>query len=483
MRTLGLSLVGFALVACAATSDPLCANDVCTAAADGGGIASGPDECAADPTSAACTTEDVAIFVKAGAPSVGADGSKAKPYATINDGITHTTTARRRVYVCTGSYQSPVVVKSGASVFGGLDCDWNKGGAHPTIVNNQGPAVTIKDAQFVVFADISISANAASSVPGDSAIGMFISSSSNVIVQRVDIVTGNGIAAKPSAATLPNYTAATATSGGNSGKPSGGPGASCKCQDGTTSVGGNGGTFGAAEPAGAGQPGTAMPSVGIPNGAGTLGCEGGPGADGPRPEKIVTTSVLGSITKDGWVPTTTAAAAGNSGHPGQGGGGAAPVNPNGGSGGGCGGCGGTGGVGGQPGGSSFGIVLFQSTTVAIQDTTIKTGNGADGGEGAAGQNGQVGGDGGQPAAATTCIGAKGGYGSGGGGGTGGHGGHSIGVAYVGTIPFITGGTTTTSAAGKGGKAGAGGAANGTINNGLDGDVGLPGTKGDNVQLN
>jgi hypothetical protein len=134
---------------------------------------------------------------------------------------------------------------------------------------------------------------------------------------------------------------------------------------------------------------------------------------------------------------------GEHGSGGTGGGGAGALNnntggPGGGSGGG-GGCGGSGGTGGTQGGSSFGLVLQQSTGFAYTDLTSTPsagGNGGDGGTAGAAGLGGVGGAGGDTLVspnATKASGLASGRGGNGGNGTrGGHGGagaggHSIAV--------------------------------------------------------
>lgn len=475
MRSFVLTATAFVLVACAATSDPLCDRDVCTAA-DGGGITpTTQDECIGDPTNATCATDANALFVNLAAQAVGADGTQAHPFASIEVAMGRITEGRRRVYVCPGTYDGPHTVASGASLYGGLSCDWKKTSEKPTLVNNSGTAVTIKNAKFVVVSDVIVSSSAETATPGASATGVLISRSSDVTLQRVDITSGPGTKAAETPTTTPNYDGTNASQGGASSQPNGGAGGSAACKDMTSSQGGKG-----ADNTTSNQTaGSANPPVGSDNKA--PACAGGVGFDGLRPEKATPTIPIGSITEDGWTPATTRSTNGVNGRPGQGGGGAAASNPYGGSGGGSGGCGGTGGTGGAPGGSSFGVVLFQSTNVKITESAIKSGAGAIGGAGGAGQSGQKPGGGGTSGG--TCKGERGGYGSGGAGGTGGHGGHSIAIAYLGEIPFVTGGARTTGEAGAGGPGGKGGADNGDPdhdpqNGGFDGDPGTPGLKED-----
>ncbi|NOU32606.1 MAG: hypothetical protein HOO96_32280, partial [Polyangiaceae bacterium] len=127
-RTLGAltALVsGAALWACASIT-----NDVCdypgACSADGSVL---PGDGGADAISSCdpqkdvtCISEEKGFFVKSG--SQGGDGTRAKPFAKIQEGIEAATAAKFRVYVCEGDYAETVSIKKTVGVYGGLTgCD------------------------------------------------------------------------------------------------------------------------------------------------------------------------------------------------------------------------------------------------------------------------------------------------------------------------------------------------------------------------
>ncbi len=57
---------------------------------------------------AACVTESNGLFVNSGASKSGANGTKAAPYATINDAVGAASTAKPNIFVCAGTFNDPV---------------------------------------------------------------------------------------------------------------------------------------------------------------------------------------------------------------------------------------------------------------------------------------------------------------------------------------------------------------------------------------
>jgi hypothetical protein len=440
------------------------------------------DPCAVD--------EAFAIFVS----PMGSDtnpGTRTMPVATIGRALSAAKAASKRVYVCAGTYAEKVTVGSaldGVSLYGGLDCSswaYSAGNtvtvAPPSVgfaleLDGLTAGVTIEDVTFVA-------QNANPAHAGESSIAAFANSAQNVVLRRVGLVAGTGTdgAAGASAGasadggtnnwfgTAPSYPELNGHDAAD-----GGPGAStaCRCADGTSSTGGQGGGGAASQ----------MPAAGLPNygddaGAGTPGsnsaqcARGGAGLNGldaPMGGADMPSALRGSSSSNGW--SAAAGTAGSNGKPGQGGGGGGDgvAGIGGGGGGACGGCGGAGGKPGMGGGSSIALLSFNSN-VSLSDCTLTAhaaGRGGAGGNGEPGQGGSfVGGNG----AAGGCPGGGGGAGGGGNGAQGGPGGISAGIVFSGNAPIFNGataaataaslpGVTVSSATAAGGGKGAAGAA-------------------------
>lgn len=481
-----LGVLGVMLLACPASLDDRCAEGACVPGGsldgslpngDGGADAPPPDPCVDTPNDPKCLDDATALFVSAAGSDAGA-GTRSAPFKTIGAALAKVTPEKKRVYVCTGDYPENVTITTTVSVIGGLACSWTEAGPKPKIAPPKGVAVTIKNAQTVALVSLDIEGSADGQVKGDSAIGVFVSTSTGVVLKNASVRSGpgvQGIDGTPGE-NGPNYTAAIAVSGPGNMGASGGGLATCEvCKDGSHSIGGKG-----ADSGGVPTKGAASPDVGTSNAGSSAqdACnDGRSGANGAAGEAQPGSTSPGKLTAAGW-ESSTDAKAGVNGNPGQGGGGGgSKVTPAlGGGSGGCGGCGGSGGTAGGNGGSSFGVVAFNSV-VTLRDTAVSSspaGKGGSGGTGEAGQERAGGGSG-------VCIGGAGGYGAGGGGGGGGAGGSSIAIAYVGSPPD-TDGTVTLQhgAAGGHGDGGLGGPSSGIKGN--DGKPGADGKSGDVLAL-
>jgi hypothetical protein len=412
-----------------------------------------------------CVDDGVGIFASPAGDDT-APGTKLKPVRSITKAVELATAATKpRVYLCAGTYNDSVEVKTPVSIFGGFTCtppgDWKNTGAGVTW-NATKPdfALRISGVGSKVFVDdVEIDAKDGSA-PGESSIAVFVADSAEVAFERVVIIAAKGItgttSTKASAKT-------NASKGGAAVNPAGGTGAKNMCVDGD-STGGVGGTIGvnnatAGEPQalGAGQPGAIG---GDCAGAGA----GKAGATGASGDLALATSTRGKLTSMLWTPT--GGASGGPGKKAQGGGGGG-ARAGAGGGGGAGGCGGDGGGGGGGGGASIAAVVVASK-VTFATSKLSSALAGDGGGGAGGQPGQPhggGGAGGTGVPDDGCPGGQGGEGGNGGAGGGGAGGISTPILYKGTLPTMTDTTLTKGTAGTKGR---GGDAIGP--DGLDGDA-------------
>lgn len=495
------ALTLLALAGCPVTADDLCAGAACEAVSpdatsptpnDAGpdGIIVVPrDPCVDKPLAPECVTNEGALFVSKTADAAVADGTIAKPYASLATALAKVTGEKRRIYVCEGTYEEQVTIETVPStVIGGLSCDFKNPGRKPKIAPKSGIAFGIAAVGGASVIDVTIEAVSDTNAPGSSAVGMFITGSTQIFLRGVEITTGPGQHGTNGAngSDTPNHPggqAPQAVGGGGGGAAGIGP--ICPaCADATKSVAGNGGatTPSFAFP----SPGDAMPKVpGQVSNSGTSAptvCTPGlPGANGGPGAKATGGTAPGKLAAKSWTDRSKTALAGKNGGPGQGGGGGGTLTSGGGGGSGaCGGCGGTGGGAGTDGGSSIGILIHQSTKVVIEKSTVTTaagGNGGNGGDGQVGQEAPL--AGGVSGGGGACAGGAGGHGAGGGGGGGGIGGYSVPIAYAGEAPQTAQSVLTPSTAGMPGTGGKGGPAVSAGNKGEDGANG-PASKAENV---
>lgn len=397
-----------------------------------------------------------------------ADGSRAKPYKSLDLAVAAAINAGKRLYLCGPFNGQQLVVKgptNGLEIYARFTCTggvWgtNGGGVMTEYADPAKPPLIVDGVDSLLLEDASFTVGSAdNSNPGESSIAGIVTNSSNVSFVNVTLQAGAaaaGAPATPAAAAAADGTAGTDGAAACSGDPNqGGPGATSSCS-GSAASGGAGGPGGVAT--GDGGDGTAAGGVaGLgENGTGWscvagsgLGGDGTPGTPGTAGAGA---KGWGSISASGYVGT--AGQAGTDGTPGKGGGGGGGaraasgalvcsllgenVGASGGGAGG-GGCAGKGGGGGQPGGSSISLISINSS-ITLDRCFLAYQAGGRGGNGAPGQAGGQGGPGGKgglgSGASDACAGGSGGPGGAGGPGGGGHAGLSIGVAYVGTEPVI-----------------------------------------------
>jgi hypothetical protein len=457
-----------------------------------------PATCDGDPTIDSALVRDECFAFASADAAVGGKGTKAAPFASLQDAIDAVKGDGRRVLACADkAFSEEIIIPAGGEVYGGFDCvAWGWTDAARTTISpgtgklplklTSGSGTTALQSLAVVAADASAS--------GTSSIAAIIDggAASPLIVEitRCDFSAGKGASGAKGA--TPAGTGEDGAPGNpgnaacvNTSSVLGGDTMSHVCGA-ETSIGGAGG-IGSTALGGAGSPGQIPPLIpGIPgkNGEGgkgedILGCDpGGQGALGAVGDPGAGASGIGSIDAKGFagVSGNPGLTTGKSGQGGGGGGGAKAGHCGGqptysgpsGGGGGSGGCGGLPGSAGGFGGSSIGIVTL-NTQLQLAKTTITTKAGGVGGDGADGQPGGLGGSGGITAGnnAFACAGGKGGQGGVGGAGGGGLGGHSLGLAVMGPAPVLDMATQKAITFGVKGTGGLGGSAT-AMNNGADG---------------
>ena len=140
--------------------------------------------------------ESLGVFVTS-AGSATPDGTRARPFPSIQQGIDAAKKVGKRVYVCAGSYSEALVLADSISVIGGLDCskpEWTVGGpdARTKIVAPTSPAITaraITTPTKIAGLDV-VAPNATD--PGASSIGLFADKSPALIVASSSITAGDG---------------------------------------------------------------------------------------------------------------------------------------------------------------------------------------------------------------------------------------------------------------------------------------------------
>jgi len=426
--------------------------------------------------------ESLGVFVTS-TGSTTPDGTRARPFPSIQQGIDAGKKVGKRVYVCAGSYSEALVLADSISVIGGLDCskpEWTIGApdARSKVIAPTSPAITaraISAATKISGFDV-VAPNATE--PGASSIGLLADKSPALVVASSSITAGDGAKGADGAEGVQlNQTAmhdgvpALASVQCNAGNPltcplesgkfkrvAGSAGAVSECggtpaQNGEK--GGDGGSgglyvvlkidlsydFGVYNFQG--------PQAGGP-GTGAVGAAGIDGAAAPA---------AGLVSSMGYVPAD--GNPGTDGQPGKGGAGGAGGPPSyaavtvaedtvhrgvGGAGGGAGGCPGLAGQPGKGGGASIAIALVQSA-IKIEETSMVAGIGGASGLGAFGSAPRRGG---APGYAAVAAQASGHGGNGGVAGTSSNGsaGPSFAIAHVGGAPSLD--NASKAEAGKGG---------------------------------
>jgi hypothetical protein len=439
------------------------------ASGNGGQAGSGdppPPTCDPDALVDGCIPADDALYVSTSGDD-DSDGTATAPLATIGAAVTLAASSGAPIFVCGGTFNEHVVVSDDdIEIHGGFACPT---GAAPwrydstkrarLAPSTAGYALQVTNVSGLTVTDLELE-SADADAPGESSIAVFVSRSSDVAFTRVGITAGDGANGVDGVREGSNHTT-DVLAGNNAMANAGGAVAACDCADGTTSVGGVGGSGdlsptagGAGSPdEGGGQPGT----VGACNTVGT-------GANGGSPSALTDgdgAMTLGTLTTSGWTPAD--GDPGLNGTPGQGGGGGAGATSGGGGGGACGGCGGKGGGAGTGGGAGIGLAAVRSE-ISLTAVTVATGDAGDGGAGIEGEGGQTGGVHGN-STGLACDGGNGGTGADGAAGGGGAGGISVGILST-PDSTVTAAPTTTFDIGMPGAAGP--AAMGATNAGVPG---------------
>jgi len=449
----------------------------------------------ADPATTACVIADqYGTFVAPYGNDDTADGSQAKPFATVTKALSAVAEQKRaRIYVCAAEYSEPDTITplDGSSIFGGFSCDggaWAYDAPVKALLTIESPVAAIIDSakRGVTLEDVRLdAADAPQNDTGASSFGLVVNASKAIALVRVELHAGKGGGGRPGV--TPDVPMAPVSTSEQDGRaavcaavlvpptaPLGGFAAVSKC-----GTGGRGGIgYGTFDHSGAsGSPTTNLVSVPQPNGgaaitaadpAGIAARPGGAGLDGAAGTFGNLAGAVGSFGPAGYVGA--AGGNGTNGGAGQGGGGggaskefSAPgltCDAAGGGAGGAGGCGGSGGAGGGGGGASVGMLSWNSDVTLDAVVLISMAGGA-GGKGATGLAGGIGSEGGKGgvgngngAVLDGGHGGKGGNGGVGGPGAGGTGGPSLGLVYNGVKPIGVSGCVLTP--GIGGAAGPGG---------------------------
>ncbi|MEJ7730019.1 MAG: hypothetical protein WKG00_12465 [Polyangiaceae bacterium] len=334
----------------------------------GGGPIPGCEDAPA--SNAEVITDTCGVFVSATA-ATGGNGTKAKPFKTMGEGLQGA--GNKRVYVCAEDYDEAVVVPAGTEVYGGFDCkaEWAwKADQKARIVAAAGEIPLIITGGAGTLLENLVAEAATATEAGGSSIAAIVDGGEAALV-GVELIAGAGKEGAegddaPVAAAQAGQMGSPGSGCNAAADVPGGQGHENEC-DGVAppeSAGGDGGagktgngspgdtglpSAGAGE-GGNGDDGTASWSCATDGGSGSEGSQGSNGAAGAAGEAVGALSTAGIVGGDG--------GNGQPGLPGQGGGGGGgraatqicpgPHGPTGG-GGGSGGCGGTGGKEARPG--------------------------------------------------------------------------------------------------------------------------------------
>ncbi len=376
-------------------------------------------------------------------------GTRAEPLATIQAAIDAADNGGQGadVYVAAGTYAESLTLRSRVSVYGGFDpTTWARDiNAYRPVVDGDTVAVHGVVSNALTVEGLAVVAADATGV-GASSIAVFLDNSVDVNLRNNLFTAGAGTAGARGSSGARGNPGAGGKGGANPtslcvpGSP-GGAGGSSYVAGGKGGAGGLYGGFDGAKgagvaPGGGGGGGSTYNNGGGGKSATAAGAHGTDGAAG---------SAFGTLSADGYLPSSGGngvdnAKPGSGGGGGGGGGGTATSCGPGGGGGGGGGQQGKPGTAGTGGGASIGILLFGTTVAQITGDTITTssgGAGGAGGVGGAGGSGAGGGSGGSKACEAPfsypCTGTAGKGGSGSNGGRGGHGGGGGGGPSIGVV--------------------------------------------------
>lgn len=140
--------------------------------------------------------EALGVFVTpTGSPTP--DGTRSRPFASIQRGIDAAKAVGKRVYVCAGSYSEALVIADSISVIGGLDCskpEWVVGApdARSKVVSPTSPAITARSITTATkLSGLEVVAPAATE-PSGSSIGLLAEKSPALVVASSSITAGDG---------------------------------------------------------------------------------------------------------------------------------------------------------------------------------------------------------------------------------------------------------------------------------------------------
>ena len=143
---------------------------------DGGPVT---DPCLANPTSPDCLDENKALFVSnPKGNDQDALGTRKKPFKTIGAALAKIDAARRRIYICAGTYQEDLsldATHSGVSLFGGVDCEWASAPTVRPLIGATANPFKIDGGSGLTVADVTIEAKDATA---GSSIAAFVNAAS-----------------------------------------------------------------------------------------------------------------------------------------------------------------------------------------------------------------------------------------------------------------------------------------------------------------
>ena len=438
--------------------------------ADGGARQGKPPEPPAPPAKAEEVTEAFGFFVAKSGSAENA-GTREAPLASIGDAIVKAKAAKKRVFVCEGTYEENLELENGVSIVGGLDCStasWKLTEKRSVLKSPVSPAIHAVNVTSPTRIDqFDVEAPDATEASGSS-IGVLAVDSNALTFAKGSIKAGVGMKGENGVEgellTLrPQRNAETGQKGWQTPTPdhpyhqNGGLGAVGQCLhfDGrlfSTQMGDNGGSSGLFYRSGTGVPFAQIdaprpPSGGMPASDAVNGANGATG--------VWTAAESGFTPGDG-----SAGVSGTGGRAGGGGAGSAPTPTGGlgrwwgdsGPGGGLGGCPGLAGTPGKGGGASLGVLAIRSP-VRLDGITIASSAGGAGGSGTFGSAPTPGTGGGDdnpnPFTLNRTKSSPGGLGGTSGISGNGAGGPSIAIAHQGGAPILTQSNTKVGAGGAG----------------------------------
>lgn len=190
-----LVLTAFPSCASFGTSESSTPADSADAEAPDGGVIVGvgrTDDCIETPSAPQCLDESKAFFVSPAGDDGAAVGTKAKPFKTLAAALAKVSPAKKRIYICDGTYDEDVRLTPShteVSLFGGITCNWSASPNKPTFGHST-LALRVDNAKGVAIASIAFAAKDATD-PGASSIAAFLASA-EVTFNGVSLTAGKG---------------------------------------------------------------------------------------------------------------------------------------------------------------------------------------------------------------------------------------------------------------------------------------------------